>query len=359
MKRAAWLALVLAACGDDGGAGPDATACAIADDDPTCCGAGGVDCLGGACTAGVCGPVLLADGVGTPADLAVAGGFVYFTSRRGGTVERVATDGTGRTVVADDPTGIQAVAATPDAVAWTTLGDDPRDGHVMHLPIGGTPAPLATAEHMPCDLALDDAGAAWANAGSGLGPDYVAGELQRWTPAGGVTTALPMLPRACAVAMTADTIAVTARGVSALSPTDSLVALVPRGGGAATIVAENRADPGAIALTDTHVYWVEAGDPSVGQRDGALYRAVRPGGAPERLAGDTFPAGLAVVGDDVYWIARGALRRLSLADRRTTTLLELADRDLVGLVTDGTALYFMTTPAGTGATGLLYKRTRH
>ena len=344
--------MAIAGCGDDTGVSP---ACPDGDS-ATCCGPLARDCLGGACVAGACQPLMLADGL-EPTDLAVAGDTVYFTDPVAGTVERVATDGSGRAVIASDPDLPVAVAATTDTVAWTTRGAIPREGTVVRMPLDGTAAPLSSTELVPCDLALDDAGAAWADAG--FGAPYVPGPLRRWSAAtGAVSTLLPAPPRACAVAMTADVVAVAGAGTDLHAPDDSVIAVVPRGGGAPVTIATGRSNPGAVALDDTHVYWAEAGLPDESYQDGAIVRAPRAGGAVEPLATATRPAGLVVIDDDLYWIAGSAVEHLALADRRVTTLAEVPGRGLLGLVTDGTALYFMAGPSATTSTGLLFKLAR-
>ena len=84
------------------GAGGDGACQASIATDPLNCGACGHDCLGGACEAGVCGPVAIVSGEPAPAYIATDGTKVYWTDvGTGGTsgIFSAATDGSNKTPV--------------------------------------------------------------------------------------------------------------------------------------------------------------------------------------------------------------------------------------------------------------------
>ncbi len=362
MQCAAVILLGLMACGDDGGAatpidaGPDA-AC-DQQSDPTCCGAIGHDCQGGACTAGVCQPVVLAEPI-TAADLAITDATLYFVEPVAGTVVRLGTDGSGRAVVATTPDLPIAVAASTDAVAWATTGLQARDGAIMRLATGATtPTTIATMEHAPCDLVLDATGAVWTNYGSGAVP-VMPGELRAAPATGTPATIVPSLVHACGLAATGSAIYYATFGTNPTDPIDGAIATVARGGGTSLTLAANRRGARYLALTGSHVYWTEQGTTSATFQDGRVMRMSRSGGFPEVLADDVRPRGVFADGDAVYWLAGGAVRRLALADRAMTTVATFPGRTLTVLVGDADALYFLVEPnPTTGAAGQLIKVAR-
>ncbi len=146
----------------------------IAGGDAKNCGACAHDCLGTACSAGVCGPVVLATNQKDPFGVAVAGSYVYFTSGDG--VSRAPLDGsgpkpgvdagvdggdsgaqTGATVVAPGLKSAHGIAADATDVYVAVEGaGGTTDGSIVK--IGQTtpaPTPIATGRNRPRVLVLD------------------------------------------------------------------------------------------------------------------------------------------------------------------------------------------------------------
>lgn len=124
-----------------------APACGSADD-PDNCGTCGHSCLGGACTAGACEPVMLASDQGDtndqfygagPVDLATDGAHVYWLTGLGD-VMRVPTAGGAVEHVAAAPSGSMRLRLDRDDVFFT--GD--RHGRVFRAPKRGGDAAALT-----------------------------------------------------------------------------------------------------------------------------------------------------------------------------------------------------------------------
>jgi hypothetical protein len=77
---------------------------------------------------------------------------------------------------------------------------------------------------------------------------------------------------------------------------------VAKAGGAPSTLAEKQSAPGSIALDGASIYWVNIGTPPL-FADGAVLTAAKDGsGAPvEIIAGQAAPYGIAVQGSTVYW----------------------------------------------------------
>lgn len=130
--------------------------------DPFNCGACGHDCLGGACNAGVCAPVVLANDPGEPAEITVDDTHVYWTNEKTGDVRRVAIGGGAVETIYDGaeatPLGEGLVRAGADV--YFTLAVD--DGGIFKCPSTGCgaagPTPVVAPMSSPGYLALADGG---------------------------------------------------------------------------------------------------------------------------------------------------------------------------------------------------------
>ena len=85
------------------------------------CGSCGHSCLGGACQAGVCQPVVLATGQNNPPDIAIDATNVYWVTYGGGTVMKCAIGGCNNTPteLASGQAGAQGIAVGATSVYWT------------------------------------------------------------------------------------------------------------------------------------------------------------------------------------------------------------------------------------------------
>ncbi|MCC6999006.1 MAG: hypothetical protein IT370_30615 [Deltaproteobacteria bacterium] len=137
------------------------------------------------------------------------------------------------------------------------------------------------------------------------------------------TTTAVAAPAAAAAALVAVTVAVALaaggcrkaprRGGGPPGPVTALVARDAEASGEPNTLALVAGVPVDLALTPSHVYWVELG--SLGAEDGRLVRVPRRGGAVEPLALHlSSPSALVIDGDDLLWtnLHDGAVQRLRL-----------------------------------------------
>ena len=98
----------------------DSGACPTADlqSDPKQCGRCGHDCLGGACTAGTCEAVVMADGLGNPTGLALGPSDVYVTASSTGVVFSLPKLGGAATALASNEKNARGVAVIGTRLYW-------------------------------------------------------------------------------------------------------------------------------------------------------------------------------------------------------------------------------------------------
>jgi hypothetical protein len=104
------------------------------------CGACGHDCLGGACSAGRCEPVVLANEPGEPGAIAVDATHVYWTNAKTGDVRRAPIAGGAAETIYNGATGLDLGAGLvrSGADVYFTIGD--ADGGVFRCPATGCAA---------------------------------------------------------------------------------------------------------------------------------------------------------------------------------------------------------------------------
>lgn len=126
------------------------------------CGACGHDCLGGACTAGRCEPVVLANELGQPMAIAVDATHVYWTNATTGDVRRAPIAGGPAQTLFDGPTGtdLGEGLVRSGADVYFTVGD--ADGGVFRCPAtgcgAGGPVPVVAPLASPQFVGLADGG---------------------------------------------------------------------------------------------------------------------------------------------------------------------------------------------------------
>ena len=131
------------------------------------CGRCGRDCLGGACEAGHCLPVVIAPSPQetqgpTAGGIAVDGTSVYFTLPDTGAVVRMAKDGTGRAPLAIQVPSPLTLVLRNHTLAWSSNGGD---GGIWSVDTTGASLnPLALNQNAEWGgIALDDDSVYWAN----------------------------------------------------------------------------------------------------------------------------------------------------------------------------------------------------
>jgi hypothetical protein len=163
--------------------------CVDTSSDPGHCGRCDRDCLGGACAASICQPVLLDSGPPQAFDVAVDATTLYWTSEgmscfigagmdSDGEVREVPLleDGAPGPLASGQPAP-RGLAMDDTNVYWT----DCESGAVMMAPrAGGAAAPVATGQGEPRDIAVDATHVYWTNFLSGevmkapIGPNSAA-----------------------------------------------------------------------------------------------------------------------------------------------------------------------------------------
>ena len=115
-------------------------------------------------------PTTLASGLGSPTDVSVAGGYVYWTNGgknsgadSTGTVMRTPIDGGTPLTIASQQNGSYGIAVDGTSVYWTNeLG-----GTIVVAPLGGgASSTLATGQSAPRGIVVDATGVYWANEGT-------------------------------------------------------------------------------------------------------------------------------------------------------------------------------------------------
>jgi hypothetical protein len=322
---------------------PDAACVPDAADDPDNCGRCGHSCLGGACTAGTCQPVLLAstsnpleiahqdagtlywttsgtmntvyrcsvsacapDAVGGctgTLGIAVDDGHYYFTCYGQGDVYACANAGCGMSggfgpiTGQDYPTGI-AVDST--ALYWLWQGTAPppasmHTGQVMMAPLdGGPPTMLRGGQDFPSGMAVQAGVLYWTE------PGY--NQVSRCT----VSDSCNDYNQIATGQNNPDQVTVDPTNAyftnngTALASSDGSVVEVNLATKAMTTLASGQGYPRGIVVGASYVYWVN-------QFAGTVSRVLIGGGSVEVIAkGQTLPVGLAQDDKSLYWTNTGS-----------------------------------------------------
>jgi hypothetical protein len=275
----------------DGGAA-DAACTADVATDPTSCGACGHDCLGGACVAGECQPVVLESGENGVRGVAVVGSTLLFTRESAGLVRwRPLGDGGATTLITTvtnptDVTGDGVVIFVTDRTAglvvkYTADGgllksvsgfDSPtgvtmdtldvyytiqNQDHVEAMPIdGGASVTRMSSLNYPADVAVGG-GRIFASSGSGIlgapidggAPVVSVSPTSRFQDGGGDLIHTGLTFESGTIFFTIGSL--------------GIVGSVPMDGGVARVLATGQMDPEGIAATPTAVYWANSGDGTI------------------------------------------------------------------------------------------------
>jgi len=329
-----WCALALAvsalavpSCGG-GTAWIGSNACGPTDTDPANCGACGHDCLGAACSGGVCAPETIAAGTGRFFALGTDGSNVYWSNfdADGGSLWKVTPGGGAATELTTGITEVFGLAAAGGHVLFSTftkriVGDVGAGG--------GAPTTLAPESGPAQCTAFDGTYFYWGLDGRAGGP-----VVERVPVAGGAVSTV-------ATGGQANVLAVDGADLFYTDYPDGLIVHVPAAGGAPRVLAQGQALPWGIAVDATYVYWANYGD-------GNVMRVLRAGGAAEVLAGgQTKVNSLAKDGASLYFtLESGDVMKLPLGHAPYPVALAQTGRNVLIL---GPYLYW------TNATGSLIR----
>jgi tRNA A-37 threonylcarbamoyl transferase component Bud32 len=301
--------------------------------DPDNCGACGHSCLGGACEAGACLPIVLAEGQDRPVDITTDGASVYWinsgSGEHDGAVMSVRLADGAITTLASGQSKPSGMAVHRGHVYWVDYGD----GAVRRVPVaGGPPELLASGQRGPRSVVAGALGIYWTNGDGGtvsfLGASGQVEELARgrdhpgalaldadnvyWADRFGRRVMAMSIhgsaPRPVASGPeTPIGIAVDDKRVYWIEYDAGRVMSTPIRGGLATEIASVHGHPLAIAVDATRVYWTN-------QDDGTVMSKSLSGGDPTRLcSGQAWPSSLAVDAKSIYWTnaASGQVMRLA------------------------------------------------
>jgi hypothetical protein len=319
-----------------------------ASSDPNNCGACGHSCQGGACTAGVCGPVTLAVTHGS-LGIALDSVYVYWADSTAGAINKVGKalthSGTPSAVVSGTAAqGVQGIATDTTYIYWTNKAA----GQVHRaLPTGAALTTLATGQQNPDWIASNGSIVAWTNqtgnqvmalafnsdggvaptqlnlvnengtTPAGIAIDSVAVYYATKNVGGGLAEFVPLDGGAVAelgtgtyIGIAQDTNNVYWTG-GAGNPIVYQISKSGALGSEISIASGSLICPLAIASDGTNVYFLDQGTSGCagsGSATGALYRVpVGNGGTlPAPLvSGLNDPQGLALDGATVYWVTGG------------------------------------------------------
>jgi hypothetical protein len=279
--------------GDERAPGEGGT-CGDTQSDAKNCGACGHDCLGTACSLGLCGPELVAG----PSALSVAAAYVvngiavdathvYAVGPSGdannGYVTRI--DKTTRFVepLATGCDRALRVVTVGDALFWTqnTATSSTRGIGTAKKTAPGAATVWVANQLQPFLLATDGSALFWVASYGATGDIWRAGT----TTAG----AAKIVPNAQAESVTADE-----SRVYWTSSSQGTVRSASKDGSDVRSVAEGQATPAGITFDATHVYWSNNG-----AAGGGIFRAPKNGGRRETVA-ETAGGNLLVLVDDAF-----------------------------------------------------------
>lgn len=311
------------------GTAPDGATCgADLASDPKHCGRCDHDCLGGACTSGVCGPVKIADGLAVPEGLAVDATHVFVAEWDGNRIVELAKDGTGpcagvplpaSCVFTADPANVRrptAMGTDGQSVFWANTGAG-TDHEIRSCPTAGCGAQAAKLvaqlgiealghvfgdDVLPLELVIRDGQVFW--------PESSGGAIRSAPVGGGAMTTYLENGKFMPLAIAVDDQKIYFTDDSNQHPTR--IQAVPRDGsakdGAAVeTIADTPARPYGIALGGANVYWSV---PFVSGDDGVVQAAPKSGAGGAAIgavaSNQLDPRALVVDARNIYWVLTGS-----------------------------------------------------
>lgn len=315
--------------------GMTTTGCGDVSADPANCGACGHDCLGGACSAGVCQPIVLASAdavdlavdaenvywvtapgslwkvplgggeatemvhlegtfLGSEAAIAVHGGKVYWTSSADTTVRSIPTAGGDVTPLASDAGILFTIAANDTGVYW---GYGSTQSRIVRLAPGATSPTLVAQKVRQTKIAVDQAHVYYFH--------QFYDTLMKAPIGGGEAIKLSKNDPAHKVVVDAESIYWTSGNPTGTLVGQGRVSRVPLAGGKPVVLADGLNWPAGIATDAENVYFTD-------QHDGKIMRVPIAGGPVVVLAEQQYSAwALALDDKAIYWVGAGSVTKLA------------------------------------------------
>ena len=225
------------------------------------CGAIGHDCLGGACTGGLCPLIVLANSQISPDGVAVDDQYVFWTNA-----------------------GSSQLGYTDGSVHRASNVD------------GSNPMAIAVAQNSPSSIALDTADVYWCNYGTG---DIV---MSAKDGSGNRTLAAGIL-NVSAIALDPPRIYAGVVINASVDGGNGSVGSIPEDGGSYLTLSAGQFNPQSILfdMVSSHLFWANYGSYADGSGGSIESRAVSGFGSPQRLAGATGATQVAYDGTNLYW----------------------------------------------------------
>jgi hypothetical protein len=302
------------------------------EDDPAHCGACGHDCLGGACLAGQCQPVVIAGGA-KPNRIEVDESHVYFTDGGAWQVWKADKNGISQTMLAQSTVGPPAgIALQGDSVVYAVFHDSYETGVRRVAKDGSNPTNVSWDWFGPWDVVADPQGDGlfWINR-------WQADHIVTASPKG--TDVLYSAPEAGGDALG---IAVDEEYVYFSTYGHEVVGRVPKTGGDAVPLATARAI--ALAVDQESLYFSTGS--AVGEQV-AVWRIPKAGGDAvplftSELKVQHWIPDIAVADGQVFFVifagSQSSLRQVATSGGPVTVLAEGLSQSS-GLVVDDAAVY--------------------
>ncbi len=250
-------------------------------------------------------PFILATGQRWIRELTLADGWLYWATRD--SVLRTPAAGGDIEIIAEGQEGAQSVAVRGAEVVWTTFGDGLDTGEVKRTTLGsGRVMTIAQQQKQPAALVVDAQNIYWANHGIKR-PDYFKDGSIAFAPwAAGAAPVVVATDQRLASSTAVDDAWIYWMTGTSYDPPHRRGALRKRrkdGGAVVELASWDWYESGALALDETHAYWLQA-------IHAGIFRVKKTGGDPEQImAGNpdedgVFPDSLLVDDRCVYWTAR-------------------------------------------------------
>jgi hypothetical protein len=309
------------------------TACADLTNDSRNCGRCGHDCLGGACSGGVCQPLTIAsDPTTSPWDIAVDATNVYWTNNTSpGTVMKAPVAGGAATPIATNQISPARIAIDATYAYWTNFDG----GTVMRAPLNGgaNPTELASGQNQPMGIRVDETNVYWLNSGDGSVNTCT---LTNCTLPTAIATNQGVL-RTASIDSSQIYFVGDSGNVSSCRKPDCA--------GGPSVIASGQALPYFVSVYGGTVYWTN------GDLSGGIKAYSQAAMNETELAMQQAPRGIAVDASGVYWVtskAGGSLMTCPLSGCGAgPTMLASNLATPFAVTLDDKAVYFTNSGDGT------------
>jgi hypothetical protein len=289
------------------------------------CGKCKRDCLGGACAATACQPVVLATGEAGARGITLDANNVYFGNISA--IRKIPKMGGSAVTLTTFTSPVIPNFLTIDAnnLYWSTATYTGQ-GSLQYCPLGNcsSPTTLAAGEPMPMTVAVDATNVYWSNANGGVRKCAIAG-------CGGSPTTL--------VNVWSLALSIDANNVYYTSSNGIFSCALGGCNNSPTLLASNNSSPMSIAVDASTVYWVT--------NTGLVAKCAKGGcsNAPTELVNLLGPALESVVYDtnDVYYISpfAGSIQKCAAAGcNKMPTVLAANQQSPMQIASDSTAIYW-------------------